>query len=206
MFPKRNQNPTGGEAIVNSSVQDHSLVVVSSDPRIYGRDGRTTRISPLPIRFADLQTGGRLWYDDRGMGGIEYNQVIRRYVEGSVGPGALASRTVTVMEQLPAAVLADFLNDPRFRLALDDHAPGQGRTVWIACPSLENGSRCVILKPRLADCPEDFAYYVIAHELAHAHLRNGGWGDLEDPELAADALAAYWGFSRPPQTIATTAV
>ena len=145
-------------------------------------------------------------YDDGDMSGTKHNQHLRRYVEHSVGPGALAPRIVAVMERLPEAVLADFLNDTRFRLALDDHVPGQGRTVWIACPRPGNGSRCVILKPRLADCPEGFAYYVIAHELAHAHLRNGGWGDLEDPELAADALATRWGFSRPPRTIAKTAV
>jgi signal-transduction protein with cAMP-binding, CBS, and nucleotidyltransferase domain len=40
--------------------------------------------------------------------------------------------------------------------------------------------------------------YIIAHELAHAYLRNGGWGDLADPEASADALAASWGFIRPP--------
>jgi len=153
-----------------------------------------------------LQKGGRLRYDSTTMRGTEHNQDIRRYVDRSVGPGALASRTVVVMERLPEVVLADFLNDPGFRLALDDLVPGQGRSVWIARPRRGNGSRCVILKPRLADCPKDFAYYVIAHELAHAHLRNGGWGDLEDPELAADALAARWGFSRPPGTIAKMVV
>ena len=140
------------------------------------------------------------------MHGNTHIQNLRRYVERSVGPGALAPRIVAVMERLPGAVLADFLNDPRFRLALDDHVPGQGRTVWIACPKPENGSRCVVLKGLLADCPEEFAQYVIAHELAHAHLRNGGWGDLEDPEQAADALAARWGFERPPRSMAKTAV
>ena len=68
----------------------------------------------------------------------------------------------------------------------------------MACPRPgSNGSRSVILKPRLAECEENFAHYVIAHELAHAYLRNGGWGNIEDPELAADALAAMWGFGRP---------
>jgi hypothetical protein len=38
---------------------------------------------------------------------------------------------------------------------------------------------------------------VIAHELAHAHLRNGGRHPEEDPEHAADSLAADWGFPRP---------
>jgi hypothetical protein len=38
---------------------------------------------------------------------------------------------------------------------------------------------------------------VIAHELAHAYLRNGGWGEISDRELAADALAESWGFPKP---------
>ena len=58
-------------------------------------------------------------------------------------------------------------------------------------------SRCVVLRPKLADCSEAFAYYVIAHEFAHAYLRNGGWGNISDVEEAADALAASWGFRRP---------
>ena len=37
---------------------------------------------------------------------------------------------------------------------------------------------------------------LIAHELAHAHLRNGGYGAITDPEHAADALAAEWGFGK----------
>ena len=99
---------------------------------------------------------------------------------------------------LPHEVQLDFLEDPRFRIALDDFAPLEGRNVWLACPAPGgNGSRCVVLKPRLADCPMDFALYVIAHELAHAYLRNGGWGDLTDPEASADALAASWGFVGP---------
>src|SRR6266404_7164857 len=130
----------------------------------------------------------------RGMLGNDHTHHLRRYVDRSVGPGSLAVRIVAVMERLPEAILKDFCNDPRFRLALDNYVPGQARTVWMASPLLGSGSRCVILKSLLADCPEDFAYYVIAHELAHAHLRNGGWGDLEDPEVAADALAMSWGF------------
>ena len=126
------------------------------------------------------------------------NQDLLRYVEQSVGLTALVLRIVAVMERLPEPVVADFLGDTSFRLALDDYVLGQGRTVWMACPTSDNGSRCVILKPLLADCPEDFAYYIIAHELAHAHLRNGGWEGIDDPELAADALATHWGFSRPP--------
>ena len=158
----------------------------------------------LKCRHAEKPPGS--YYDNRCMHGTTHTQDLRRYVERSVGLSALSLRIIAVMKRLPEAVLSDFLNDSRFRLALDDHVPGQGRAVWIACPKPGNGSRCVILKAHLADCPREFAHYVIAHELAHAHLRNGGWGDLEDPERAADALAARWGFKRPPRTIAKTAV
>ena len=129
-------------------------------------------------------------------------QELEKYVDRSVGPGPLASRVVAVMERLPHGVSAEFLGDPRFRLALDDLAPRRGRTVWIASPGREGGSRCVVLKPLLAECAEDFAHYIIAHELAHAHLRNGGWEEIDDPEAAADALATCWGFSRPSRSSA----
>ena len=110
----------------------------------------------------------------------------------------LRDRVLVVLSALPREVRRDLLQDPRFRMTLDDFEPGKGRTVWLACPGPGgNGSRCVVLKPKLTECPEAFAHYVIAHELAHAYLRNGGWGDIDDPETAADSLAASWGFSRP---------
>jgi len=58
-------------------------------------------------------------------------------------------------------------------------------------------SRSVVLKPRLSECDEAFAHYVIAHEFAHAYLRNGPWGDISNTEDAANALAASWGFPLP---------
>ena len=110
----------------------------------------------------------------------------------------LRERVLDVLTALPREVRRDLLQDPRFRMTLDDFVPGEGRTVWLACPGPGgNGSRCVVLKPRLADCAKTFAHYVIAHELAHAYLHNGGWGDIDDPETAADALASCWGFTRP---------
>ncbi len=123
-------------------------------------------------------------------------QTLRQYVRRFIDLEPLATRVQHVLSTLPAAVLHDLIDDPAFRLALDQIVPGRGRTVLLSCPQPNgNGSRCVVLKRRLADCEEDFAHYVIAHELAHAHLRNGGWGDIADPEEAADALAATWGFS-----------
>ena len=103
-----------------------------------------------------------------------------------------------VLNELPNEVQRDFLDDPRFRVTLENYVPGEGWSLWMAVPGpIGSGSRCVVLRPRLAHCSEAFAFYVIAHEFAHAYLRNGGWGDIADVEEAADALAASWGFSRP---------
>lgn len=125
-------------------------------------------------------------------------QRLRQFVGRSIGLQTLAQRVVSVLRRLPKRVLDDFLDDPRFRLAMDDFAPETGRRVWIASPGAgTSGSRCVVLKATLADCPEEFAHYVIAHELAHAYLRNGGWNSITDPERAADSLAGAWGFCRP---------
>ena len=54
-----------------------------------------------------------------------------------------------------------------------------------------------MLKRTLRTGRRPFVRWVIAHELAHAHLRNGGRWPGDDPEHAADALAAGWGFPRP---------
>ena len=110
----------------------------------------------------------------------------------------LAELVLDVLCQLPREIQDDLLNDPHFRISVDDCEPGQGRVVRM--PALNpNGSesRCVVLKPRLAISRIEFAHYIIAHEFAHAFLRNGGWGEITDREQAADALAASWGFNKP---------
>jgi hypothetical protein len=111
----------------------------------------------------------------------------------------LRQRVLHVLNNLPAQVLRDFLDDPNFRVALDDFHPERGRIVWLAgFTANDHVSRSVVLKPRLAHCSSDFACYVIAHEFAHAYLRNGGWGPISDREEAADALSASWGFAPQP--------
>jgi hypothetical protein len=110
----------------------------------------------------------------------------------------LHARVSTVLYRLPVPVQADFFNDPSFQITLEDYSPKQGWKLFMACPSTTNAvSRCVVLRCKLEHADEEFAQYVIAHEFAHAYLRNGGWGEITDIEEAADALAANWGFQRP---------
>ncbi len=121
-----------------------------------------------------------------------------RYLEAFDALAPLRQRVESVLQALPVHVQQDFLEDPRFRVTLENHVPGQGWSFWMETPGpIGQSSRCVVLRPRLADCSVEFAYYVIAHEFAHAFLRNGGWGEITDIEEAADALAASWGFRRP---------
>ena len=109
----------------------------------------------------------------------------------------LRQRVTNVLSTLPQDVLDDLLDDPRFSIAVDNYEPGKGSTVWMATPSMTDCSRSIVLRPKLAACSEEFAHYVIAHEFAHAYLRNGGWNEITDREEAADALAAHWGYARP---------
>jgi len=103
-----------------------------------------------------------------------------------------------VLTALPTNVQKDFVDDPRFGVAIDNFEPGKGWSLWFPVPGPPGqGSRCVVLRPKLDSMSAPFANYVIAHEFAHAFLHNGGWGDITDPEDAADALAASWGFCRP---------
>lgn len=110
----------------------------------------------------------------------------------------LRQRALVVLNALPPDVQRDFIDDARFRITLENYLPGKGWSLWMDAPGpVGNASRCVVLRSKLADCAEAFAHYVIAHELAHAFLGNGGWGEITDREAAADALAASWGFTRP---------
>jgi hypothetical protein len=110
----------------------------------------------------------------------------------------LRQRIFHVFSMLPKEVQQDFLSDSRFTVSLDNYVPGKGSTVFMAAPGgTDDGSRSVVLKPRLSGCQETFAHYVIAHEFAHAYLRNGPWGEITNVEDAANSLAASWGFPIP---------
>ena len=110
----------------------------------------------------------------------------------------LKERVLSVLMALPVDVQSDFVDDPRFGTAIDNYEPGKGWTLFMPTPGPPGqGSRRVVLRPRLELASESFTKYIIAHEFAHAFLRNGGWGAITDVEEAADALAASWGFHKP---------
>lgn len=121
-----------------------------------------------------------------------------QYIEPFAEYPLLQQRILAVLESLPTNVQQDFLEDPRFGVAIDNYEPGKGWTLFMPTPGPPGqGSRRVVLRPKLNYASEGFANYIIAHEFAHAFLRNGGWGEITDVEEAADALAATWGYVRP---------
>jgi hypothetical protein len=109
----------------------------------------------------------------------------------------LRPHITAVMLALPSTVREDLMTDPSFRMC--DYEPGLAviAHVPVGMPTRNNPSRSIVLKRTLRRRSEDFVRYVIAHEVAHAHLRNRGRTPGEDPEHAADALAAEWGFAKP---------
>lgn len=108
----------------------------------------------------------------------------------------LRSHIAAVFVALPAHVRSDFLCDPAFTLC--DYEPSlHAAHIPLRSPSAKGPSRSVVLKRTLRRRPDNFIRWVIAHELAHSHLRNAGRHQGEDPEHAADSLAADWGFPRP---------
>ena len=110
---------------------------------------------------------------------------------------ALRGHTVEVMAALPEAIRSDLMT-PGVRFYDYDPGPGVVLHVPVALPRRAGiASRSIVLKRTLRHREPAFVRWLIAHELAHAHLRNGGRWPGDDPEVAADALALDWGFPRP---------
>lgn len=120
-----------------------------------------------------------------------------QWLDGFALDDSLRGHVATVMVRLPNHIRDDFLGDPGF--AFFDYEPALGAmtVVPVGPPRRNAAGRSVVLKRTLRRRPEAFVRYVIAHELAHAHLRNEGRWPGDDPEYAADALAAEWGYPRP---------
>jgi hypothetical protein len=148
--------------------------------RVLGRSGNGSDAGPtigLPTG-ATMETAVQLWLSRFGL-----DAFLHAHVAG-------------VLIGLPEHVRQDVVTDGSFRFF--DYEPGPGAMhVPVGVPGPNGAGRSVVLKRTLRRRPEAFVRYIIAHELAHAHLRNRGRFPGDDPEHAADALAAEWGFPRP---------
>ena len=115
---------------------------------------------------------------------------------------ALQLHTAHVLRQLPDNVRSDIMGDLQKDggVTFYDYDPGPGviMQVPVKLPSTRGtASRSIVLKRTLRYRSPNFVHWLIAHELAHAHLRNAGRWPGDDPEVAADSLANEWGFPRP---------
>jgi hypothetical protein len=109
----------------------------------------------------------------------------------------LQSHTAYVLRQLPDAVRTDIMGEGGVVFYDYDPGPGVVMQVPVRMPGKTGASRSIVLKRTLRHRSPNFVHWLIAHELAHAHLRNGGRWPGDDPEVAADSLAFEWGFPRP---------
>ena len=110
---------------------------------------------------------------------------------------ALRDHAAHVLEMLPDEVRRDIMGEGGVVFYDYDPGPGVVMQVPVKIPGRSGASRSIVLKRTLLNRPSHFVHWLIAHELAHAHLRNGGRWPGDDPELAADSLANQWGFPRP---------
>jgi hypothetical protein len=109
----------------------------------------------------------------------------------------IKAHIAAVIENLPPEVRSDFLDDPEF--IVHDYDPGPHVILQVPVRFTNNGKpgRSIVIKRTIKRRPIPFVRWVIAHELAHAYLRHEGRGTIQDPEHAADSLAAEWGFPKP---------
>ena len=125
------------------------------------------------------------------------DEPIVRWLAGFRLDHFLHGHVARVLADMPERVRADLVGDPAFLLSDYEPVVGRAQPVLVRMTAKGGAGRSVVLKRSLRRRPEPFVRYVIAHEFAHAYLRNQGRWPGDDPEHAADALAAEWGFPRP---------
>lgn len=123
--------------------------------------------------------------------------MIHNWLSGFGLDGWIHEHVAIVFQHLPDDVRRDLMDDPGFVLFDYDPSPLAVMHVPMKFQDAGRPGRSVVLKRTIKRRPIPFARWVIAHELAHAFLRHGGRFPAEDPEQAADHLAAEWGFPKP---------
>ena len=124
-------------------------------------------------------------------------KAVHNFIAAFITDETLKERVLHVFSALPEDVRNEFMRDPGFSMGTYDTGRPGGARLLIPCPQIARGSRLVTLERSLGIRSRAFAHYVIAHEFAHALLWNRARHPAEDPEIAADSLAAEWGFPRP---------
>jgi len=122
---------------------------------------------------------------------------VHDFIATLISDSVMRERVFHVFSALPEGAQKELMQDPGFSIGIYDPGRSGGTRVLMPCPQAPRGSRLVTLASSLGTRARVFAHYVIAHELAHALLWNRGRHPAEDPEIAADSLAAEWGFPRP---------
>lgn len=137
------------------------------------------------------------YYQGHAKEGRDEVNAVHHFIATLISDPVMRERVLSVFSSLPEGVQEEFMGDPGFGMGIYDTGRLGGSPLLIPCPQPAQGSRLVALERSLTARSRAFAHYVIAHELAHALLRNRGRHPEEDPEVAADSLAAAWGFPRP---------
>lgn len=130
-------------------------------------------------------------------GGEDHVNAVHDFIATFITDETPKERVLHVFSALPADVQEEFMKDPGFSIGIYDTGRSGGGQLLIPCPQAPRGSRLVTLESSVGTRARAFAHYVIAHEFAHALLWNRGRHPGEDPEIAADSVAAEWGFPRP---------
>ena len=125
------------------------------------------------------------------------SQAIDRWLGAFPLDGWIRDHVAAVFLNLPDEVRADLMDDPEFVVCDFDPGPNAMLEVPVRFSGGGNPGRSIVLKRTIKLKSVPFARWVIAHELAHAYLRHEGRWPHEDPEHAADSLAAAWGFPNP---------
>jgi hypothetical protein len=125
------------------------------------------------------------------------SSAIDEWLEGFALDGWIKDHVAAVVENLPEEVREDLMGDPGF--VVYDYEPGPGVVMQVPVRFSGGGrpGRSMVIKRTIRRRPVAFVRWVIAHELAHVYLRHGGKGEESDPEVAADLLAAEWGYPKP---------
>lgn len=124
-------------------------------------------------------------------------ETIDRWLAAFSLDATIRDHVAVVFSNLPEPVRTDLMDDGAFVVC--DFEPGPAVVFQVPMRFSGGGKpgRSIVLKRTIKRKPISFARWVIAHELAHAYLRHQGRSPGEDPEHAADLLAAEWGFPKP---------